>query len=100
MIVMDAIYLDKRGSWVTSDWAYYRITSLGGQEGDHIEVCLVKWPTFADLDMVGDEKKSAVINPWDTGFASAYPNFCVLLKNKWNITHTDEGLIGLRPREV
>jgi hypothetical protein len=99
MEMVDAIYLNKRGDpQDTSKWAYYRITSEG-KDGDHIEVCLVSWPSLEDLDVVGDEQKAAVINPNDTGFASAYPNICNLLRNKWNIEHRDEDLIGLRVRE-
>jgi hypothetical protein len=100
MKTVDAIYLNKRGNpQDTSAWAYYRITSQG-KDGDHIEVCLLRWPTFEDLDVVGDEQKSVVINPSDTGFASAYPNMCTLLQNKWNIRHSDEDLIGIRARDV
>jgi hypothetical protein len=59
---------------------------------------LLKWPTFEDLDMVGNEQSAVVVNPGDTGFASAYPNLCALLRNKWNIKHSDEDLIGIRVR--
>jgi hypothetical protein len=97
---MDSIYLNKRGhEFETWLWAYYRVTSLGGREGDHIEICLVEWPTFKDIDMVGDEKKASVINPGDTGFTSAYPNLCDLLQRKWNVDHELSVLIGIRPRE-
>jgi hypothetical protein len=54
----------------------------------------------ADLDVVGDEKKAVVVNPGDTGFASAYPNLCSLLANKWKIEHSDDDLIGIRVREM
>jgi hypothetical protein len=98
--VVDAIYLNKRGSPSdTSQWAYYRVTSQGSQ-GDHIEVCLLNWPSFEDLDLVGDEQKAVVVNPGDTGFASAYPNMCTLLRNKWNVDHCDDDLIGIRVREI
>jgi hypothetical protein len=101
MKTVDAIYLNKRGNpHDTSDWAYYRITSQG-KDGDHIEVCLLRWPTFEDLDVVGDERKAPVVNPLDTGFSSAYPNMCKVLLHKWNIAHNaEEDLIGIRERNV
>ena len=68
--------------------------------GDHIEVCTLEWPTFKDLDFVGDLQKAVVTNPSDTGYASAYPNLLTLLKKKWNIEHKDDDLIGIRVREV
>jgi hypothetical protein len=37
-----------------------------------------------------------VFNPGDTGYASAYDNFVKVLKSKWNIDHSEDGLIGLR----
>jgi hypothetical protein len=99
-MIVDAIYLNKMGSYnITSNWVYYRITSHG-KEGDHIEICLLKWPTFEDIDVISDVQKSAVVNPGDTGFASAYPNICTLLKKKWNVDHSDDDLIGLRFHEI
>lgn len=100
MIVLDSIYLHKRNESSTATWTYYRVTSIGGSEGDHIQICLVKWPSFEDIDVIGDEKKAVVVNPYDTGFASAYPNLCALLQNKWNIDHERSQLIGIREREV
>ncbi len=101
MTVVDSIYLNKRGTenW-TSAWAYYRITSIGGQMGDPIEVALVKWPTFEDIDVVGDLDKAVVTNPGDTGYTSALTNFTDLLQKKWHIEHEQSVLIGLRGREV
>jgi len=65
---LDSIYLNKRNNNAeTSEWAYYRLTSLGGSEGDHIQVCLLEWPSLSDIDVVGDEKKAVVINPWRHG---------------------------------
>jgi hypothetical protein len=100
MTVTDTIYFNTRGNefstWV---WAYYRITSKG-QTGDNIEVCLLKWPSFEDINIIGDEHKAVVVNPADTGYNSAYPNVCELLKNKWGIDHEKSILIGLRPRDV
>lgn len=96
---VDAIYLNKRGSQSDEDWVYYRVTSQG-KEGDHIEVCLVSWPSFADIDRVGDEQRAVVVNPGDTGFTCAYPNICALLKNKWNVDHCDDDLIGIRVRNA
>lgn len=89
------IYLYKDGHpQDTSFWKYYRISSEG-KMGDHIEVCLVEWPTFKDIDKPGEIDKAPVINPADTGFTSAYPNFLTLLKNKWGIEYRDEDLIGV-----
>jgi hypothetical protein len=100
MQVIDSIYLNKRGDYQnTSSWAYYRVTSFGNMD-DHIEACLVEWPTFKDLDVVGEEKFAVVVNPGDTGYVSAHPNLCELLKKKWNIVHDIDDLIGLRVREV
>jgi hypothetical protein len=100
MTLVDQIYLNKRGNRsFTNVWAYYRITSFG-EEGDHIELCLVKWPTFEDIDEVAAADKAVVVNPGDTGFASAYPNILTVLKSKWNIDHSDDDLIGLRFRDV
>jgi hypothetical protein len=38
----------------TSKWAYYRISSTGDM-GDNIEMCLVSWPSFEDIDEVLSE---------------------------------------------
>jgi len=101
MEVTDTIYLNKRGKEAeTWFWAYYRITSLGGQEGDHIEVSLLTWPTFDDINVVGDLDKAIVVNASDTGYTSAYPNVCDLLQKKWKIDHEQSVLIGFRPRQV
>jgi|SRR5208337_536895 len=98
--IFDSIYLNKRGHPEDdSHWAYYRVGSWG-KDGDDIEVCLVQWPTFTDIDVVGDEFKAIVVNPSDTGYNSAYPNLCELLKNKWHIDHSDEDLIGFIVREI
>jgi hypothetical protein len=95
--VLDSIYLNHPGG-NQNHWVYYRLTSLGGKEGDHIEICLVSWPDFKDIDVVGDEKKASVINPGDTGFTSAYPNFTNLLLRKWGVNHEESILIGMRVR--
>ena len=101
LTVLDTIYLNKRQNESdTREWAYYRVTSIGGQEGDDIQVCLLKWPKFEDIDVVGEEKKAVVVNSADTGFVSAYPNLCQLLSRKWNIDHEQSVLIGLRERKV
>jgi hypothetical protein len=72
---VDSIYLNKRGNEQnTQHWAYYRVTSLGGGYGDHIQVCMLKWHSLSDIDIVGDEDKALVVNPADTGFGSAFPN--------------------------
>lgn len=97
--LFDSIYLNKRGhEQNTSHWAYYRVTSLGGGVGDHIQVCLVQWPSFSDIDVVGDVTKAAVVNPSDTGYNSAFPNLLELLSKKWNIDHEKSILIGARER--
>ena len=94
--MVDAIYLNKRGHpQLTSEWAYYRISSLG-RIGDPIELCLVSWPDFRDIDDVVSPDKAVVVNPFDTGYTSAHPNLLAVLKAKWNIEHRDEDLIGLR----
>ena len=100
MQVCDSIYLNKRGNEsFTNVWAYYRITSVGGDLGDHIELALLTWPDFRDIDVVGDLDKAVVVNPSDTGYNSAYPNTIQLLAKKWNIDHEQSVLIGLRFRE-
>jgi len=90
----DLIYLNKRDSINTSEWAYYRLSS-GGNVGDPIELCLLSWPTFVDIDDVLSVDKAVVINPGDTGFESAYPNNIQVLKNKWGIDHEKSTLIGV-----
>lgn len=98
--VLDSIYLNKRGhEQNTQHWAYYRVTSLGGGLGDHIQVCMLEWHSLSDIDIVGDEDKASVLNPADTGFNSAYPNLCNLLNKKWSINHEQSILIGMRVRE-
>ena len=98
-MTLDSIYLNRRGhDQNTRHWAYYRVTSLGGDVGDHIQVCLLAWPGLTDIDVVGEETKAPVVNPSDTGFTSAYPNLCSLLQNKWNIDHNQSVLIGMRAR--
>jgi len=95
---VDAIYLNKRGhNSDTSKWAYYRISSAGGM-GHNIEMCLVKWPSFEDIDEVLSEHAAVVVNPGETGFASAYPNILKVLKSKAGIDHKDDDLIGIRAR--
>jgi len=94
----DAIYLNKRGyNSDTSKWAYYRLSSAGGMS-NNIEMCLVKWPSFEDIDEVLSEHAAVVVNPGETGFVSAYPNILKVLKSKWNIDHEDNHLIGIRVR--
>jgi len=96
----DLIYLNKRGHpSVFNAWVYYRITSAGN-EGDHIELCLLSWPDLADRDEVVSEKLAVVTNPYDTGLARAYPNILNVLKKKWDIDHRDEDLIGIRERKA
>jgi hypothetical protein len=97
--VLDSIYLNKRGhDQDTRHWVYYRVTSLGGKFSDHIQVCLLAWPLFSDIDVVGEEDKAPVVNPADTGFIYAYPNLCNLLTKKWNVDHEQSILIGIRER--
>ena len=99
--IHEHIYLNKRDSPdLSSDWVYYRITSTGGALGDHIQVCMLKFPSFEDIDIVGEENKAVVTNPGDTGYLSAYPNLCNLLQNKWNVIHADSIVIGFRTRKV
>jgi len=98
--MVDCIYLNKRGKPMdTSAWASYRVSSFGAF-GDPIELCLVGWPTFQDIDEIVSPDKAVVVNPFDTGYASAYPNLLAVLKSKWNIEHQDEDLIGVRVREI
>jgi hypothetical protein len=98
--VLDSIYLSKRGDLQnTSSWAYYRVRSWG-KDGDNIAVCLVQWPSFTDIDVVGEELKAVVENPGDTGFSRAYPNLVGLMQTKWNVDHDASVLIGAIVREV
>lgn len=90
---IDSIWLNKRGSNHTSDWAYYRFTSLGN-EGDMISACQVEWPSFKDIDEIGDPDKAVVSTPYLTGMASAYSTMISLLANKWNIHHEESMIIG------
>jgi len=39
-----------------------------------------------------------MVNPGETGFASAYPDILKVLKSKWGIDHKDDDLIGIRAR--
>ena len=89
-----AIYLDKRGSNLDNNWTCYRITSEG-EEGDPIELCMVRWPTFEDIDEIVSPDSAVVVNLGDTGYTSAYDNFVKVLKKKWNIDHDDDKLIGV-----
>ncbi len=97
--IIDSIYLNKRGQPRNSQhWAYYRVASLGNDR-DNIEVCLIEWPSFKDIDVLGDEFKAIVVNASDTGYESAHPNLCDVLKNKWNIDHETSELLGVIQRE-
>jgi hypothetical protein len=95
----DTIYLNKRGDELTDNWAYYRLTSIGGKDNDPIEACLVSWPKFKDFDSSGDERTAKVWTPGITGLRLAQPTMKELLKNKWGIEHTDSTLIGLIVRD-
>lgn len=97
--MIDAIYLDKRGSdYDTSKWVYYRITSVNwsefkaGQEKSSVEVCRVNFPKFEDTDSPTD-------SPGQTGMKSAYIDVLKILEQRWGVEHKDENLIGLRERE-
>jgi hypothetical protein len=93
MQLMDSIYLNKRGNdHDTSVWAYYRLTSLGGNLGDHIELCPITWPALEDSE-------TPVLLVCDTGYTSALPNTVEHLKTKWDINHESSTLIGLRVSE-
>jgi len=91
----DTIFLNKRGDDLTTNWAYYRLTSIGGQNNDPIEACLVRWPTFNDIDSLADESTASVWTPGITGLGVAYGTMNDFLKNKWNIDHTNSTVIGL-----
>jgi hypothetical protein len=98
--ILDSIYLNKRGHHHDDGrWIYYRVTS-SGHESDSIEVCLVEWPTFRDINVAGDEFKAIVVNPADSRHNSASPNLHDLLKSKWNIHHFSADLVGVIVREV
>ena len=97
-INIDMIWLNKRGSDHTSDWAYYRFTSLG-KDGDMISACQVEWPSLKDIDELGDADKAIVSTPGLTGFAIAFPTMVSLLQNKWNIDHKHSIVIGLIARQ-
>jgi hypothetical protein len=98
--MVDCIYLNKRDRrQETRAWAYYRVSSFGSV-GDSIELCLLSFPEFRDIDDVVSPDNAVVVNPFDTGYISAYPNLLGVLKSKWNISHRDEDLIGIRLPEV
>jgi hypothetical protein len=94
-MLFDAIYLNKRGSDATNNWAYYRITSIGGEDNDPIEACLVSWPAFQDVDSLADESTARVWTPGITGLRIARSTLKEFLRNKWGIEHEDSTVIGL-----
>lgn len=75
--------------------AGYRLTSIGGQNNDPIEACLVSWPTFKDIDSLVDESTASIWTPGITGQAVAHLTMKEFLKNKWGIDHADSTVIGL-----
>lgn len=91
----DTIFLNKRGDDLTNNWAYYRLTSIRGRDNDPIEACLVSWPTFRDIDSLGDESTASVWTPGITGLRVAHVTMKEFLKNKWDIDHSDSTVIGL-----
>lgn len=96
---IDSIYLNTRNDdSLTNNWAYYRVNSIGGNDNDPIEACLVSWPTFEDINSLSDEATASVWTPGITGLAVAYPTMIEFLKNKWGIDHSTSILIGLIPR--
>jgi hypothetical protein len=96
----DVIYLNKRGSNLDNDWVYYRFRSDGGGDNDPITVCQVKWPTFEDIDLIGDEKKAVITSPGLTGLVTAYEQTCLLMKNQWGIEQADSIVIGSLIKEA
>lgn len=98
-MLIDRIYLDKRNdSNITSDWLYYRITSIdapdvpAGKEGATVQVSRLAWPTLTDIESPTD-------SPGQTAFTSVYVNVVKILKERWAVEHRDENLIGVRSRE-
>jgi hypothetical protein len=94
----DLIWMNTQNDNLTDNWVYYRTSSIGGQKNDPMEACLVKWPTFEDLDSLSDERAASVWTPGITGLAVANQTMTVFLKNKWNIDHATSIPIGLIPR--
>jgi hypothetical protein len=95
----DTIFLNKRGDDLTNNWAYYRLTSIGGQNNDPIEACLVSWPTFQDINSLADERTASVWTPGITGLRVAHVTMKEFLQNKWGVDHTDSTVIGLILRD-
>jgi hypothetical protein len=95
----DTIFLNKRGDDLTNNWAYYRLTNIGGQNNDPIEACLVSWPAFKDIDSLPDENTASVWTPGITGLLVAHVTVKEILKNKWGIDHADSTVIGLIVRD-
>ncbi len=96
---INTIYLNRRGNDLTNNWVYYRLTSIGGQNNDPIEVCLVSWPTFMDIDSLANERTASVWTPGITGLRVAHDAMNELLKNNWDIDHADSSVIGLIVRD-
>lgn len=94
----DMIYLNKRGVQTTNDWAYYRLTSIGGQDRDPIEACLITWPEFKDIDSLADTSTASVWTPGLTGLQGAFATLEEFLKIRWNIEHESSVVIGIRAR--
>lgn len=92
----DMIFLNScDGDQTTNNWVYYRLTSVGGQNNDPIEACLVSWPDFKDIDSPVDENTASVSTPGITGLKGAHLTVTELLKNKWGIDHSASIMIGL-----
>jgi hypothetical protein len=81
----DTIFLNKRGDDLTNNWVYYRLTSIGGQNNDPIEACLVSWPTFQDINSLADERTASVWTPGITGLRVAHVTMKEFLQNKWGV---------------
>ena len=85
---MRSIYLNKKNLLSnTEPWAYYTIKG-GFEVGDNIEVKLVSFPDFSEIDVIVDI-------PGNVGLSAAYDNINLLLRNKWGIERERSELIGI-----
>jgi hypothetical protein len=82
----DTIFLNKRGDDLTNNWAYCRLTSIGGQNNDPTEACLVIWPAFKDINSLANEKATSVWTPGITGLHVAHVTMKEFLMSKWALT--------------
>ena len=91
-MIVDSIYLNKRGSENdTRKWVYYRVSSHGADR-DHIELCRINFPDLRDVS-------AALYSPKTTGTQYAERDVNQLVR-RWKFKHQRSILIGFRARKI